>query len=172
MVTNPVLATTLGIGPEWGDQQSVAMTGNLQAIGFIASWVLGWGIGGSLIDAGLINAGVYEIGANQLGTLTTFSVLEPALGLARLLALSAHHRLKGQAPVGNAGNGLRRDSSPGPRRPATEHERGSQPPGLPGCQPGKSSKAQQSMGLWPRRRAANWKASGAGLPLPRSGSSP
>ncbi|APD48583.1 hypothetical protein KQ302_08190 [Synechococcus sp. CS-602] len=50
------------------------MTGNLQAIGFIASWVLGWGIGGSLIDAGLINAGVYEIGANQLGTLTTFSV--------------------------------------------------------------------------------------------------
>ncbi len=29
------------------------MTGNLQAIGFMLTWVLGWGIGGSLIDAGL-----------------------------------------------------------------------------------------------------------------------
>jgi hypothetical protein len=48
------------------------MTGNLQAIGFLFTWVLGWGIGGSLIDAGLINAGVYSLDGAQLGTLTTF----------------------------------------------------------------------------------------------------
>jgi len=34
--------------------------------------VLGWGIGGSLIDAGLINAGVYTLETGQLGTATTF----------------------------------------------------------------------------------------------------
>jgi hypothetical protein len=48
------------------------MTGNLKAIGFIALWVLGWGIGGSLIDAGLINAGVYSLETGQLGTAATF----------------------------------------------------------------------------------------------------
>jgi hypothetical protein len=48
------------------------MTGNLQAIGFLFTWVLGWGIGGSLIDAGLINAGVYSLEGGQLGTATTF----------------------------------------------------------------------------------------------------
>jgi hypothetical protein len=48
------------------------MTGNLQAIGFLFTWVLGWGIGGSLIDAGLINAGVYSLERPQLGTLATF----------------------------------------------------------------------------------------------------
>jgi hypothetical protein len=48
------------------------MTGNLQAIGFLFTWVLGWGIGGSLIDAGLINAGVYTLETGQLGTATTF----------------------------------------------------------------------------------------------------
>lgn len=48
------------------------MTGNLQAIGFLLSWVLGWGIGGSLIDAGLIQVGVYSLETGQLGTLTTF----------------------------------------------------------------------------------------------------
>ena len=48
------------------------MTGNLQAIGFVFSWVLGWGIGGSLIDAGLINAGVYSLEGVQLGTAATF----------------------------------------------------------------------------------------------------
>ncbi|MEY3751130.1 MAG: hypothetical protein RLZZ11_312 [Cyanobacteriota bacterium] len=48
------------------------MTGNLQAIGFLLTWVLGWGIGGSLIDAGLINAGVYSLETGQLGTATTF----------------------------------------------------------------------------------------------------
>ncbi len=50
------------------------MTGNLQAIGFLLTWVLGWGIGGSLIDAGFIRAGVYAIETNQLGTLATFTV--------------------------------------------------------------------------------------------------
>jgi hypothetical protein len=49
------------------------MTGNLQAIGFLLTWVLGWGIGGSLIDAGLINAGVYSLEAGQLGTAATFT---------------------------------------------------------------------------------------------------
>lgn len=48
------------------------MTGNLQAIGFLFTWVLGWGIGGSLIDAGLINAGVYSLEGGQLGTAATF----------------------------------------------------------------------------------------------------
>ena len=50
------------------------MTGNLQAIGFLLTWVLGWGIGGSLIDAGLIQAGVYSFETGQLGTLSTFVV--------------------------------------------------------------------------------------------------
>ena len=60
------------------------MTGNLKAIGFIVLWVLGWGIGGSLMDAGLINAGVYSLETGQLGTAATFvvwSVLWGAGGL-------------------------------------------------------------------------------------------
>ena len=48
------------------------MTGNLQAIGFLFTWVLGWGIGGSLIDAGLIYSGVYSLEGGQFGTVTTF----------------------------------------------------------------------------------------------------
>jgi len=48
------------------------MTGNLQAIGFLFSWVLGWGIGGSLIDAGLIRVGLYSLESGQLGTAITF----------------------------------------------------------------------------------------------------
>ena len=51
------------------------MTTNLQAIGFLLTWVLGWGIGGSLIDAGLIQAGVYSLETGQLGTATTFVLL-------------------------------------------------------------------------------------------------
>lgn len=50
------------------------MTGNLQAIGFLFTWVLGWGIGGSLLDAGFIHAGVYSLEGNQLGTALTFVV--------------------------------------------------------------------------------------------------
>lgn len=34
------------------------MTGNPQAIGFLLSWVLGWSLGGSLLEAGLTNAGI------------------------------------------------------------------------------------------------------------------
>jgi hypothetical protein len=49
------------------------MTGNLQAIGFLFTWVLGWGIGGSLIDAGLLNAGVYSLEGGQLGTAAMFT---------------------------------------------------------------------------------------------------
>ena len=49
------------------------MTGNLQAIGFLFTWVLGWGIGGSLIDAGLINSEVYSLETGQLGTALTFT---------------------------------------------------------------------------------------------------
>ena len=50
------------------------MNGNLQAIGFLFTWVLGWGIGGSLIDAGLIQAGVYSLEKGQLGTAATFTL--------------------------------------------------------------------------------------------------
>lgn len=50
------------------------MTGNLQAIGFLFTWVLGWGIGGSLIDAGLINIGVYSLDGGQLGTAIIFTL--------------------------------------------------------------------------------------------------
>ena len=50
------------------------MTGNLQAIGFLFTWVLGWGIDGSLIDAGLINAGVYSLETGQIGTGITFAL--------------------------------------------------------------------------------------------------
>lgn len=56
------------------------MTGNLAAIGFMVSWVLGWGIGGSLIDAGLIQAGVYSLETGQLGTATTFAAWTLAWG--------------------------------------------------------------------------------------------
>ena len=56
------------------------MTGNVQAIGFLLTWVLGWGIGGSLIDAGLIQSGVYSLEGGQLGTLITFLVWTGAWG--------------------------------------------------------------------------------------------
>jgi len=50
------------------------MTGNLQAIGFLVAWVLGWGVGGSLIDAGLIEFGIYSLETGQTGTAITFVV--------------------------------------------------------------------------------------------------
>jgi hypothetical protein len=50
------------------------MTGNLQAIGFLITWVLGWGILGSLIDAGFIWAGLYTLEGGQLGTAITFVI--------------------------------------------------------------------------------------------------
>lgn len=48
------------------------MTGNLQAIAFLFAWVLGWGVGGSLIDAGLIEFGFYSLETGQIGTAITF----------------------------------------------------------------------------------------------------
>jgi hypothetical protein len=50
------------------------MTTNLAAIGFLVSWVLVWGVGGSLIDALLIQQGVYSLETGQLGTAATFSL--------------------------------------------------------------------------------------------------
>ncbi|MEB3271258.1 MAG: hypothetical protein VKJ44_06385 [Synechococcus sp.] len=50
------------------------MTGNLQAIGFLFTWVLGWGIGGSLLDAGLIHAGLRSLEGTRLVSLCTFLV--------------------------------------------------------------------------------------------------
>jgi len=72
-----------------------AMTGNLAAIGFIASWVLAWGIGGSLIDAGLIQAGVYSLESGQLGTLATFAGWTLAWGG---FGVWLYNRLTGPAP--------------------------------------------------------------------------
>ena len=54
------------------------------AIALVALWVLGWGVGGSLIDAGLIGAGVYDLEGGQGGTLITFlvwSLLWAGMGL-------------------------------------------------------------------------------------------
>ena len=42
------------------------------AIALVALWVLGWGVGGSLIDAGLIRGEVYDLDGGQVGTLITF----------------------------------------------------------------------------------------------------
>jgi hypothetical protein len=50
------------------------MTGNLQAIGFLLTWVLGWSIGGSLIEAGLSNAGLIPLGGGQLGSAASFLI--------------------------------------------------------------------------------------------------
>jgi len=43
------------------------MTGNLQAIGFLLTWVLGWAIGGSLLDAGLSHTGLVSPEGNPVG---------------------------------------------------------------------------------------------------------
>jgi hypothetical protein len=54
------------------------------AIALVALWVLGWGVGGSLIDAGLIGVGVYDLEGGQVGTLITFvlwSLLWGGVGL-------------------------------------------------------------------------------------------
>jgi hypothetical protein len=48
------------------------MTGNLQAIGFLLTWVLGWAIGGSLLDAGLSRPGLTPGEGSPLGHALTF----------------------------------------------------------------------------------------------------
>jgi hypothetical protein len=48
------------------------MTGNLQAIGFLLTWVLGWSIGGSLIEAGLSAIDFYPEGLGPAGGAITF----------------------------------------------------------------------------------------------------
>ena len=50
------------------------MTGNLQAIGFLFTWVLGWGLGGSLIDTGLIQAGVDSLEVPQIVSGLSFAL--------------------------------------------------------------------------------------------------
>ena len=44
------------------------------AIALVALWVLGWGVGGSLIDASLIGAVIYSLDGGQVGTLITFVI--------------------------------------------------------------------------------------------------
>jgi len=46
------------------------MTGHRPAIGFLFTWVFGFRLGGSLIDAGLINVGGYALKGGQIGTAT------------------------------------------------------------------------------------------------------
>jgi hypothetical protein len=81
------------------------MTGNLQAIGFLFTWVLGWGIGGSLIDAGLINAGVYSLETGQLGTATTFVLWSLLWGAG---GLWLYRRWTQPRPPGPPGGGTER----------------------------------------------------------------
>ncbi len=54
------------------------------AIALVALWVLGWGVGGSLIDAGLIGARVYDLDGSQVGTLITFVLWSLLWGRAGL----------------------------------------------------------------------------------------
>lgn len=44
------------------------MTGNLQAIGFLLTWVLGWAIGGSLLEAGFTSVGAPSLVDSSFAT--------------------------------------------------------------------------------------------------------
>jgi hypothetical protein len=60
------------------------MKGQGSSVAVVALWILGWGVGGSLIDAGLIKAEIYSLEGGQVGTLITFvlwSLLWGGLGL-------------------------------------------------------------------------------------------
>ena len=59
------------------------MTGNPQAIGFLLTWVLGWAIGGALIDAGLSNTGLSNI---VLGDAALNDAILSDVGVASLRA--------------------------------------------------------------------------------------
>lgn len=58
------------------------MKQRITAIALVALWMLGWGVGGSLIDAGLIGAGVYDLEGGQGGTLVTFVLWRACSGAA------------------------------------------------------------------------------------------
>ncbi|MEA5392200.1 hypothetical protein VB738_13120 [Cyanobium gracile UHCC 0139] len=73
------------------------------AVALVALWVLGWGVGGSLIDAGLIGAGVYDLDGGQTGTLLTFllwSLLWGGFGLKLW-----RRRVAGGSDAGREDNG-------------------------------------------------------------------
>ncbi|MCP9850800.1 hypothetical protein [Cyanobium sp. Morenito 9A2] len=60
------------------------MSPMLRRIALLLGWILIWGTGGSLIDAGLIRAGVYSLETGQLGTAATvalWTLTWAALGL-------------------------------------------------------------------------------------------
>lgn len=44
------------------------MTGNLQAIGYLLTWVLGWAIGGSFLDAGFLSTSLPFLDNTALGS--------------------------------------------------------------------------------------------------------
>jgi len=113
MVTNPVLATTLGHRTRRRDQQRRKKFGAPQKILggetpggnlsgdrlFIASGCWAGGIGGSLIDAGLINAGTSMKSARtSLGTLTHLLGLGAALGWLGYCSFSASPAHKAKLP--------------------------------------------------------------------------
>jgi hypothetical protein len=78
------------------------------AIALVALWVLGWGVGGSLIDAGLIGAGVYDLEGGQVGTLITFllwSLLWGGGGLRLWRRRDAGGSDAGREEEGSKGNG-------------------------------------------------------------------
>ena len=78
------------------------------AIALVALWVLGWGVGGSLIDAGLIGAGVYDLEGGQVGTLITFlvwSLLWGGVGLKLWRRRGAGGSDAGREEEGNNGTG-------------------------------------------------------------------
>ena len=49
------------------------MTGNLKAAGFLFTWVQAWGIGGCLIEAGLLPAGIHGLEGGPLGSAIRFT---------------------------------------------------------------------------------------------------
>jgi len=78
------------------------------AIALVALWVLGWGVGGSLIDAGLIRAEVYDLDGGQVGTLITFlvwSLLWGGVGLKLWRRRGAGDSDAGRKEKGNNGTG-------------------------------------------------------------------
>ncbi len=80
------------------------------AIALVALWVLGWGVGGSLIDAGLIGAGVYDLDGGQQGTLITFLLWSLLWGGAGLRLW--RRRVGGGANAGREDDGSKGTGTP------------------------------------------------------------